>query len=196
MSQTPQTDETPAQSYRGKMLLATPDMGDPRFRFAVVYIISHDRSGAMGIIINKRKAELNISDLLDQIGIDGRVRVADTPVLSGGPVDIDRGFVLHSADYFKPETSLKLSDTLSLTSTKDVLEALVSDDAPERAVLAVGYAGWGAGQLEDELADNAWLVVEADEALIFADDLDGKWATALCEMGIDPSALAHGGGTA
>jgi putative transcriptional regulator len=150
----------------------------------------------MGIVINKGKAGLLISDLLDQIGIDGHVRVADTPVLNGGPVDIDRGFVLHSADYFKPETSLKISETLSLTSTKDVLEALVSDDAPSRAVLAVGYAGWGAGQLEAEIADNAWLIAEADEALIFNQDLDGKWATALSEMGIDPSALAHGGGRA
>ena len=196
MDSSPENSKQAAPSYRGKMLLATPDMGDPRFRFAVVYIVSHDRSGAMGIIINKSKAGLNISDLLDQIGIDGCVRVADTPVLNGGPVDIDRGFVLHSADYFKPETSLKLTDTLSLTSTKDILEALVSDAAPERAVLAVGYAGWGAGQLELELADNAWLIAEADERLIFEQNLDGKWASALGEMGIDPGALAHGGGTA
>lgn len=190
------TPETQTQSYKGQLLLATPDMGDPRFRFAVIYIVSHDRSGAMGIIINKGKSGLLISDLLDQIGIDGDVRVADTPVLSGGPVDIDRGFVLHSADYFKPETSLKVSDTLSLTSTKDVLEALVSDSAPERAMLAVGYAGWGAGQLENEIMDNAWLLTQADEDLIFSIDLDGKWAAALGEMGIDPSALSHGGGTA
>jgi putative transcriptional regulator len=196
METPPESPEQSSPSYRGKLLLATPDMGDPRFRFAVVYVVSHDRSGAMGIIINKGKAGLLISDLLDQIGIDGHVRVADTPVLNGGPVDIDRGFVLHSADYFKPETSLKISETLSLTSTKDVLEALVSDDAPSRAVLAVGYAGWGAGQLEAEIADNAWLIAEADEALIFNQDLDGKWATALSEMGIDPSALAHGGGRA
>lgn len=190
-----QTDLQP-QSYKGRLLLATPDMGDPRFRFAVIYVVSHDRSGAMGIIINKGKSGLLISDLLDQIGIDGIVRVADTPVLNGGPVDIDRGFVLHSADYFKPETSLKISETLSLTSTKDVLEALVSDSAPERAMLAVGYAGWGAGQLEAEIMDNAWLVTYADEDLIFSIDLDGKWATALGEMGIDPSALSHSGGTA
>lgn len=190
-----QTDFQP-QSYKGRLLLATPDMGDPRFRFAVIYVVSHDRSGAMGIIINKGKSGLLISDLLDQIGIDGIVRVADTPVLNGGPVDIDRGFVLHSADYFKPETSLKISETLSLTSTKDVLEALVSDSAPERAMLAVGYAGWGAGQLENEIMDNAWLVTDADEDLIFSIDLDGKWATALGEMGIDPSALSHSGGTA
>lgn len=190
------TEQTDFQSFRGQLLLATPDMGDPRFRFTVIYVVSHDQRGAMGIIINKGKSGLHISDMLDQIGIEGDVKVADTPVLNGGPVDIDRGFVLHSADYFKKDTSLKISDTLSLTSTKDVLEALVSDDAPERAMLAVGYAGWGRGQLEKEIIDNAWLVIDADEDLIFSNDLDGKWASALGEMGIDPGALSHGGGRA
>jgi len=185
-----------ASSFRGKFLLATPNMGDPRFRFAVIYVVNHDSSGAMGIIVNKKKGDLHISDLLDQIGISGNVRVADTPVLRGGPVDIDRGFVLHSADYFQPETSLKISDTLFLTSTKDVLEALVSDDAPSRAMLAIGYAGWGPGQLEAELADNAWLIADSDDALIFSNDLSGKWGNALTEMGIDPSTLSHSGGRA
>lgn len=184
------------ETYQGKLLLATPDMGDPRFHFAVIYVVNHDHRGAMGIMINKGKAGLHISDLLDQIGIDGDVRVADAPVLNGGPVDIDRGFVLHSADYFKAETSLKISDTLTMTSTKDVLEALVTDGAPERAMMAVGYAGWASGQLEAEIIDNCWLISEADEDLIFSNDLDGKWATALGDMGIDPSALSHGGGTA
>jgi len=190
------SEQTDFQSFQGQLLLATPDMGDPRFRFTVIYVVSHDQRGAMGIIINKGKSGLHISDMLDQIGIEGDVKVADTPVLNGGPVDIDRGFVLHSADYFKKDTSLKISDTLSLTSTKDVLEALVSDDAPERAMLAVGYAGWGRGQLEKEIMDNAWLVIDADEDLIFSNDLDGKWASALGEMGIDPGALSHGGGRA
>ena len=109
-----------------------------------------------------------ISDLLDRVGIDGDVRVADTSVLNGGPVDIDRGFVLHSSDYFKPNSSLKISDTLSLTSTKDVLESLVSDNHPKNALLAVGYAGWGAGQLEKEIAENSWLVADADDDLVFS----------------------------
>jgi len=95
---------------------------------------------------------------LENIGIEGDVKVANSPVLLGGPVDIDRGFVLHSSDYFKTETSLKLSDTLNLTSTKDILEALVKEEAPEKAMLAVGYSGWGAGQIEKELQDNAWIV--------------------------------------
>lgn len=137
-----------------------------------------------------------ISELLDQAGISGEVRVADTPVLDGGPVDIDRGFVLHSSDYFKPDSSLKISDTLSLTSTKDILEALVSDNHPKQALLAVGYAGWGAGQLEKEIAQNSWLVTDADDALVFSQDLSGKWAKALTDMGIAPSSLSQSGGRA
>jgi len=184
----------------GRLLIATPNMGDRRFKNAVIYICSHDQSGAMGIIINKQMVKsgdaLSLSDMLYNIGIEGDVKVADTPVLEGGPVDIDRGFVLHSADYFKVDTSLKLSNTLSLTSTKDVLEALVKDEAPEKAMLAVGYSGWGAGQIERELQQNAWIVADADEAIIFDTDLEGKWAKALAVLGIRPEMLSHSGGSA
>ena len=181
---------------KGRLLIATPDMGDPRFRSAVIYICSHDRSGAMGIIINKSKGRLNISDMLENIGIEGDVQIADTPVLNGGPVDIDRGFVLHSSDYFQADTSLKLSDTLNLTTTKDILISLVSDYAPEKAMLAVGYSGWGAGQIEREVQDNAWIVADADEALIFDTDLDSKWKKALGSLGIRPEMLSRSGGSA
>jgi len=184
------------KSFQNSFLIATPDMGDPRFQFAVIYIVSHDRSGAMGIIINKDKSGLLISDLLDQVGIEGDVRVADTAVLTGGPVDIDRGFVLHSSDYFKAGTSLKISDTMSLTSTKDILESLVAENHPENAMLAVGYAGWGPGQLENEISQNSWLVTDANDDLIFSSDLSGKWATVLTDMGIEPSSLSQSGGRA
>ncbi|MEP1230132.1 MAG: YqgE/AlgH family protein [Litorimonas sp.] len=188
-------DKTP-DSYKGKLLLATPNMGDPRFTRSVIYICAHDENGAMGIIINKSKDNLKTSSLLKHIGIDGQLCIADSPVLSGGPVDIDRGFVLHSDDYFTDDSSLKLSGTLVLTSTKDILNALVTCDAPQRAMLAVGYAGWDGGQLETELAQNAWLIAPADEELIFSHDLDGKWSQALRAMGIDPAALAASGGRA
>ncbi len=188
--------ESVPQSFRAKLLIATPNMGDPRFSFSVIYMIGHDSSGAMGIIINKAKSDILISDLLEDIGIEGDVRVADTPVLDGGPVDIDRGFVIHSSDYFEPKSSLMVSDTLAMTPTKGVLESFVKDTRPDKAVMAIGYAGWGAGQLESEIADNAWLVTEADEALIFSEDLDGKWAKALSDMGIDPSSLSQSGGRA
>jgi putative transcriptional regulator len=190
-------ENTTLQDYfGGRFLLATPAMGDPRFKDALIYICSHDRSGAMGITINKSKSGLHLSDLLDQIGVEGEIKVADTPVLNGGPVDIDRGFVLHSADYFKQESSLKLSDTLMLTSTKDILEALVQDGAPEKAMLAIGYSGWGEGQLEREVSQNAWLIVDADEAMIFEEDLSAKRDQAFEALGISPEALSFMGGTA
>lgn len=189
-----------AMELTNRLLIATPQMGDPRFKDAVIYICSHDSSGAMGLVINKQMVKSGISfqlsDMLSNIGIEGAVKVADTPVLQGGPVDIDRGFVLHSADYFKTETSLKLTDTLNLTSTKDVLEALVNEDAPEKAMLAVGYSGWGAGQIEREVQDNAWIIADADEALIYDDDLDGKWTKALASLGIRPEMLSRTGGSA
>lgn len=193
-------DNTPTD-LGGKFLIALPGMGDPRFSQAVIYVCSHDESGAMGLMINKfhgRSVEgpISISDLLEQAGIEGDVHVADTPVINGGPVDIQRGFVLHSPDYFNEDASLKLSDTLTLTSTRDVLEALVTDESPEQAVLAVGYSGWGPGQLEDELVNNAWITVDANEALIFDPDMDSKWNKALKELGITPDMLAHTGGRA
>lgn len=180
----------------GKFLIALPGMGDPRFKQAVIYVCSHDRAGAMGIMINKQKGPFTLSDMLEQADIDGTVKVADAPVLSGGPVDIDRGFVLHSPDYFKQDASVKLSGTLNLTATRDVLEALVSDTAPKQAILAVGYSGWGEGQIEKELQQNAWLTVDADEALIFDTDMDSKWDRAIRKLGITPDMLAHAGGRA
>ena len=179
----------------GKFLVATPQMLDPRFARAVIYICNHDKDGAMGLVINKTK-DMPLSKMLNHIGIDGEVKVADSPVLSGGPVDTNRGFVLHSPDFKNLNNSLKLSDTLMMTSTKDVLESLVADHAPDKAVLAVGYAGWSDGQLERELQNNAWLVVDGDEALIFDTDMEGKWTKALSKIGVTPEMLSATGGSA
>ncbi|MGJ8560657.1 MAG: YqgE/AlgH family protein [Litorimonas sp.] len=183
-------------SYRGQYLIATPAMGDPRFTQTVIFLCAHDASGAMGLVINRAKSNLVISDLLDHVGVDGDVRVADTAVLEGGPVEVDRGFVLHSADWFRDDNSLKISDSLSLTTTKDALEALVSDTPPDRATLAIGYAGWGPGQLEDEIASNAWLIAGGDDTLVFDADMDAKWAQALARIGVNPAQLSAFGGSA
>lgn len=183
-------------SLNGKYLIATPSLGDPRFHRAVVYMCSHDADHAFGVVINKAKGGLVISDLIEQIGIEGAVTVADTPVLDGGPMGHDRGIVLHSPDYFSDETSEKLSDTLSLTNTKNVLESFVTNKAPSKAALIVGYAGWGSGQIEREIVQNAWLVCEADEALIFDTDMDEKWHRALDIIGISPESLSFFGGNA
>lgn len=190
------TGSDPYASYRSQYLIATPAMGDPRFRGTVIFLCAHDASGAMGLIINRAKSGLVISDLLEHVGVDGDVRVADAPVLEGGPVDIDRGFVLHSADWFKQDNSLQVSDNLGLTSTKDALEALVSDDPPDRAMLAIGYAGWGPGQLEKEIADHAWLIAGGDDTLVFENDMDAKWTQALARIGVRPEHLSAIGGSA
>ncbi|MGB0907940.1 MAG: YqgE/AlgH family protein [Maricaulaceae bacterium] len=186
-----------ALNLAGKFLIATPNMQDPRFHRAVIYMCNHTSEGAMGLIINQTKSDIWLSEMLGTIGIDGAIQVADSPVLTGGPVDIDRGFILHSPDFISPENSNILSKSLTLTSTKDVLTALVSEtDAPEKAVLMVGYSGWSGGQLERELQQNAWLVVDGDEAMIFDSEIDTKWARALAIIGVTPAMLSTLGGTA
>jgi len=187
--------DTETFSLQGKLLVAAPNMGDPRFARSVIYICAHDTHHAMGLIINKTKGAVHLSDMLGQIGIEGTVRVADSPVLDGGPVDIDRGFVLHSPDY-TATSSLHLSQTLRMTATKDILESLVSNKAPKKAVLAVGYSGWTDGQLENEIKENAWIIVEADEALIYDPDMDAKWEKALASLGINPAMLSGESGQA
>lgn len=180
----------------GKYLCALPGMGDHRFDKSVIYICSHTPDGTMGLVVNKQKSDIIIADLLDDIGIEGSSRMADHPVLHGGPVDIDRGFVLHTADYYNDGTSLRISETLALTSTRDALEALTSADGPDLAVLAVGYSGWSGGQLEREIAQNAWMVIDGKESLIFENGLDDKWAKVLAFIGVTPDMLSHFGGSA
>lgn len=195
MKSTDSISVTDASALTGKILVATPQMGDPRFKRAIIYICNHDEDGAMGIILNKTK-NVPLSKMLSYIGIEGDVKVADTAVLSGGPVDTNRGFVFHSPDFKNDINSVKLTDTLVMTSTKDILAALVGEDAPDKAVLAIGYSGWSDGQLESELQQNAWLVVDGDEALIFDTDMEDKWARALAMIGITPQMLSHIGGSA
>jgi putative transcriptional regulator len=192
------SSDTPAgyASYQGQYLIATPAMGDPRFSQTVIFLCAHDAGGAMGLVINRPKANLVISDLLDHVGVDGPVRVADTAVLEGGPVEVDRGFVLHSADGFLNDSSLKVSEHLGLSTTKDALEALVSDSPPDRAMLAIGYAGWAAGQLDSEIADNCWLIAGGDDALVFDENMGAKWTQALARIGVNPAQLSALGGTA
>lgn len=185
-----------------KFLIALPAMEDPRFERAVVFICHHDADGAMGLIINKPKGELTLSLMLPQIGIDGDVTVADTHVLSGGPVDIDRGFVLHTQDCPQSDDtpaesrSLQLKNGICLSSTRDALEALVSDNAPKNALLAIGYSGWGGGQLEQEIQANAWMIAEGDPDIIFDSGHDQKWERAIRSLGIEPRQLSAIGGTA
>jgi putative transcriptional regulator len=180
----------------GKLLVATPSIGDPRFDRTVILMCDHSSEHAMGIVINKPVDGLRLPELFAQLGISHPDDAPDRAVLLGGPVDRDRGFVVHTTDYATADSTLPVCDGLSLTATKDVLEAIASASPPRRSLLALGYAGWGAGQLESELAANAWLVTEPDETLIFDTANEAKWQGALDRIGVTPEHLSFMAGHA
>lgn len=178
----------------GQMLVAMPSMGDPRFAQSVVFICSHDAEGAMGLIVNKPIPGLRFSDLSDQIELGGLVPGADRPVMYGGPVERNRGFVLHSPDYEVAGVTQEVTAHFRMTATVDVLQALASGTGPEQALLALGYSGWGPGQLERELAENGWLTVQGTPDLAFAEEAGLAWTRAMTTIGIDPRLLSSTGG--
>jgi len=180
----------------GQMLIAMPGIGDPRFERSLILICAHDQDHAMGIAVNRPVEGLTVPDLLERLEVRTTAEMEDDLVLMGGPVEMERGFVLHTDDYHA-EHSLEVLGGVTLTTTREVLEAMGSQKPqPRRAVLALGYAGWGAGQLEREIRQNVWLTVEADEALVFDDDYDTKWSRALGKLGIDPQFLSAEAGEA
>ncbi|MCI2399566.1 YqgE/AlgH family protein [Aliiroseovarius subalbicans] len=180
----------------GKLLIAMPGMSDPRFDKSVVYLCAHSDDGAMGLIVNKPAQDIALEDLLEQLGIDGGEQTPKAKIYFGGPVETGRGFVLHSGDYPGNEATLKVDETFSMTATRDVLEDIACGKGPSATLAALGYAGWGPGQLEGELQQNAWLICDADQAIVFAADVGGKWSAALAKLGIDPLMLSAEGGRA
>ena len=180
----------------GRLLIAMPGIGDPRFERSLILICAHDAGHAMGIAVNQPIEGLSASELLDRLEIERAADADAGPVLLGGPVEMERGFVLHTDDYHS-EHSLPVVDGITLTTTREVLVAMAGGDShPRKAALALGYAGWGAGQLEREIRDNVWLVCDADEALVFDGDYDTKWTRALAKLRIDPKFLSAEGGRA
>ena len=184
------------ESLEGRMLIAMPSMSDPRFARTLNYICAHSEEGAMGLVVNKRADNLSFPELLEQLNIPTGPEAEQIHVHYGGPVEMGRGFVLHSADFHVAESTLKVDDQISLTATLEILKALVDGDGPERALLALGYAGWGPGQLEGELQHNGWLHCEADNRLVFGAEDSEKWTAALTKIGVDPSLLSGEGGRA
>jgi putative transcriptional regulator len=169
----------------GRMLIAMPAIGDPRFERALVFVCAHTTDHAMGITVNHPVKGLTVPGLINRLGVESEIQLPDDLVLLGGPVENERGFVLHTDDYICPNSSVAVGQGLSLTGTREVLEAMASHDhRPRRALLALGYAGWGAGQLEQEIRQNAWLVCDPDEFLLFGGDHDEKWARALAKLGV------------
>jgi putative transcriptional regulator len=187
----------------GQMLIAMPSMGDERFARAVIYMCAHSADGAMGIIVNQPAAHISFSDLLVQLDVLPAADLIQLPqqaggvkVLKGGPVDTQRGFVLHSADFFIENSTLPIDEGICLTATLDILKAIARGDGPASAVLALGYAGWAPGQLENEIHQNGWLHCAADPDLIFGPDSEGKYALALKKIGIEVGMLSSEAGHA
>lgn len=189
------TTATP-NDLSGQLLIAMPGMGDPRFEKSVVFLCAHSAEGAMGLIVNKPTPDLALDDLLDQLDIDKGEGSKGLTVFFGGPVETGRGFVLHSRDYHGSPSTLQVDEAFSMTATRDILEDIARGLGPAQSLAALGYAGWAPGQLEGELQQNAWLTVDADEAIVFSADIGGKWSAALAKLGIDPLLLSAEGGRA
>ncbi len=193
-----------AQRYLyGNLLIAMPEMADQNFQRTVIYVCAHNSGGAMGIIVNRPAGSLNFPGLLAQLKIidkSEQIRLPESAgtmkVLRGGPVDEQRGFVLHSSDFFIKDSTLEIDDGISLTATLDILKAIAHGVGPRQAIFALGYAGWGAGQLESEIQHNGWLHCPADPDLIFDDDVDTKYRRALQKIGIHPGMLSNEAGHA
>jgi putative transcriptional regulator len=165
-------------SLAGQFLIASPEMGDPRFAATVVLMIRHNRDGAMGLVINRPVGELALSALLDAIGEKGDAAAGTVPVFQGGPVQLELGFVLHSTDYQRSETST-VAPGIAMTATPGIFRDIASMAGPKQTLIAFGYAGWGAGQLEGEIARNAWFTAPADPRLLFDEDRDKIWERAM-----------------
>lgn len=183
-------------SLIGKTLIAMPGIGDPRFNRSIVLICAHTDEYAMGLVLNKPIDDLTLPQLLTQLGVEQDIQLPEAFVLDGGPVGTDRGFVVHSSDYFSDGTTLDVTDDLCMTATRDILKAMASGGAPERAALTLGYSGWGAGQLEMELAENAWITAPSNQEIVFSSEHSRKWDRSLELLGIDPAHLHAGGGSA
>ena len=188
-------NESAAGYLTGHLLVAMPQMEDPRFARTVIFLCAHTSEGAMGLVVNKLMDSVAFPDLLDQLGIDTRGEEQEILVHFGGPVESGRGFVLHSADYVHDPT-LVINEEVALTSTIDILKAIAEGDGPKRSLLALGYAGWGPGQLDDEIQRNGWLCVGADDSLIFGPDLGGRWESAMAKLGITLHMLSGDAGRA
>jgi len=180
----------------GRLLVAMPGIEDPRFERTVLYLCAHDEDQAMGLAVNRPVEGLTVFELLERLGVKSEIQAPSDLVLLGGPLERERGFVLHTDDFTSPESTLAIADGLGLTATRDVLDAMASAKRPRKAMLALGYAGWGPGQLEQELRDNVWLICDADEGLLFDEDHEHKWTRALAKLGITADHLSATAGRA
>jgi putative transcriptional regulator len=204
MKALPRKGAGPKRGYLdGQMLIAMPTMRDERFARTLIYICAHSSDGAMGIVVNQPAANIRFPDLLVQLDVIPAKDLIQLPrkagtvkVLKGGPVETGRGFVLHSEDFFIENSTLPIDNGICLTATLDILKAIAQGDGPQSAVLALGYAGWAPGQLENEIQENGWLNCDADPELVFGADTAVKYEKAMRKIGIDPGKLSSEAGHA
>jgi putative transcriptional regulator len=186
----------PADTFlTGQLLVAMPTMTDPRFAQAIIYVCAHTLDGAMGLVLNRPIVKPTFDDLLKQLNVEPLPPVRQIKLCAGGPVENARGFVLHTTDW-TGEGSLKVDSAMALTASLDVLKVIAEGGGPRECVLALGYAGWGPGQLDQEIQQNAWLTIQPDEALLFGDAHDTKWRRAFAKLHIDPLLLSQTAGHA
>jgi putative transcriptional regulator len=176
-------------SLQGKLLIAMPSMGDPRFERTVIYMCEHTADQAMGLVVNQPNETVSFEDLMQQFDIETQSSDENIQIYSGGPLETSRGFVLHSADYVQ-SGSMIISETVALTANVDILRAIAGHQGPRHSLLALGYAAWSPGQLENELMQNSWLHTEADEELLFCTEPSQKWLRSMSKLGIDVSLLS------
>ena len=195
MPHLPADDADSDRFLTGQLLIAMPAMEDPRFAQSVIYLCAHTNEGAMGLVINRPLVRPSFEELLRQLEIAPVPPARHIRLWAGGPVDNGRGFVLHTADW-TGDGSLRVNERLALTASLDVLKAIAEGGGPREGLLALGYAGWGPGQLDAEIQQNAWLTVAADERVVFDARTDSKWREALASLHIDPLALSAAAGHA
>ncbi|MCB1517165.1 MAG: YqgE/AlgH family protein [Hyphomicrobiaceae bacterium] len=192
------------QSLKGQFLIAMPQMNDSRFERSVIFMVDHNEQGAMGLIVNKPLDDLNFGDVLDDLDLapdeeseDHPVFARELPVWNGGPVEPGRGFVLHSADYYQQGASVRIRSDIVLSANHDILSAIATEHGqPDKSLFALGYAGWGPGQLDVEMAENAWLNVKGDASLVFSVPADQRYMQALASIGLNPANLSGEAGLA
>jgi len=190
------TDNPSEDGYlTGQLLVAMPQMLDERFVKTVIFMCAHTEDGAMGLVVNKILEDIDFPDLLDQLDLNPAAGGTDIRVHFGGPVESGRGFVLHSSDY-QQDATMVIDEQIALTATTDILRDIAEGDGPQSSLLALGYAGWGPGQLDSEIQANGWLSVDADPGLIFGNEPDKIWQGALAKIGIDVSMLSGDAGHA
>lgn len=173
----------------GQFLIAMPNMADPRFVHTVTYICTHNETGAMGIVINRLYGAVDMKGLLEQLNLPFGEMTPDKQIHYGGPVETGRGFVLHTDDYCE-DASMRIEGGVAMTATLEILKTIAEGHGPQRSLISLGYAGWAPGQIEAEIQSGAWLIVPADNDLLFDTSLDDKWERVIAKLGITPGLLS------